>query len=544
MSNINITEKSEVNISQKEIKKDDYLKEEIMKLKLENSKMRKKILEEKNIEKELFMAKQYILELNKEKYEMMVKQNEEIKKYKVEIEKLINEKDFTQINYNKRLTIFEQKMGKVNELEMENEVYKEELAELKEKNKKLEGTVDAKLEELEIKNQLKFKSLKNRVMKTLSETKENLNKLNLKNLDLKTKLIYLQNDKLNKDVEVQNKGIKKLINEKNELKLKLLDLENQNKINQKVHINLTNKLKSKEKSKEKTEDNNCIDINLFNKRNKIRKNKLKQASLIKDTKEKFLDSHIFNEKGVKENKIFLDYISKSAKKYLNEPVSKNSKYITSNNTMSKTEYNSINTNSKHNNDFDNLIEDKPKFKFRQIIAKKNYEIEELNIKVDRLKNRISFFINKYKKLYEFLEECLNTFFWEIKEENNYNIDFDRLSEFNFSNLNKKEKYGVLVLLMNHLLPIITFNFNSNCNLGNNVFKTNINIFDKTFNKTYKHLNEKMLYNSFLGKNNKIQKDLYMKNDILFNGSIPVLRKSVDKVINNYKLKDDKYKLIL
>ena len=313
MSNINITEKSEVNISQKEIKKDDYLKEEIMKLKLENSKMRKKILEAKNIEKELIMAKQYIHELNKEKYEMIVKQNEEIKKYKVEIEKLMNEKDFTQINYNKRLIIFEQKMGKVNELEMENEVYKEELAELKEKNKKLEGTVDAKLEELEIKNQFKFKSLKNRVMKTLSETKENMNKLNVKNLDLKTKLIYLQNDKLNKDVEVQNKGIKKLINEKNELKLKLLDLENQNKINQKVHINLTNKLKSKEKSKEKTEDNNCIDINLFNKRNKKRKNKQKQASLIKDNKEKFLDSHIFNEKGVEENKIFLDYISKSAK---------------------------------------------------------------------------------------------------------------------------------------------------------------------------------------------------------------------------------------
>ena len=32
--------------------------------------------------------------------------------------------------------------------------------------------------------------------------------------------------------------------------------------------------------------------------------------------------------------------------------------------MSKTEYNSINTHSKHDNDFDNLIEDKPKFKFR------------------------------------------------------------------------------------------------------------------------------------------------------------------------------------
>ena len=77
-----------------------------------------------------------------------------------------------------------------------------------------------KLEELEIKNQLKFKSLKNRVMKTLSETKENMNKLNVKNLDLKTKLIYLQNDKLKKDVEVQNKGIKKLINETKDEKIK------------------------------------------------------------------------------------------------------------------------------------------------------------------------------------------------------------------------------------------------------------------------------------------------------------------------------------
>jgi hypothetical protein len=199
---------------------------------------------------------------------------------------------------------------------------------------------------------------------------------------------------------------------------------------------------------------------------------------------------------------------------------------------------------KERNKDDSYIIERPKFKYKEIVEKKNFEIENLKSKLDSLKNRIAFFINKYKKLYEFLEECLNTFFWEIKEENNYNIDFDRLSEFNFSNLNKKEKYGVLVLLMNHLLPIITFNFNSNCNLGNNVFKTNINIFDKTFNKTYKHLNEKILYNSFLGKNKKIQKDLYMKNDILFNGSIPVLRKSVDKVINNYKLKDDKYKLIL
>ena len=104
-------------------------------------------------------------------------------------------------------------------------------------------------------------------------------------------------------------------------------------------------------------------------------NNLKQKELerlreqTKKQKEKFLDSHIFNEKGVEENKIFLDYISKSAKKYLNEPVSKNSKYQTSNNTMSKTEYNSINTHSKHDNDFDNLINENKKL----CIEKENAE---------------------------------------------------------------------------------------------------------------------------------------------------------------------------
>ena len=188
-----------------------------------------------------------------------------------------------------------------------------------------------------------------------------------------------------------------------------------------------------------------------------------------------------------------------------------------------------------------------KIKYNQIISQKNFEIKNLYLKLDNLNNRISFFFDKYKKLYNFLEECLNTFFWELKSENNFNINYEELTKFNFAELTKREKYSVLILLMNHLIPIITFNFNSNCNLGNNIFSTNINIFDKTFNKTYKHLNDEVLKKSFYGKNNKLQKDLFIKKDVLFNGSIPVLRKSSNILYLNdssNKLKDDKYKFVL
>ena len=105
---------------------------------------------------------------------------------------------------------------------------------------------------------------------------------------------------------------------------------------------------------------------------------------------------------------------------------------------------------KERNKDDSYIIERPKFKYKEIVEKKNFEIENLKSKLDSLKNRIAFFINKYKKLYNFLEQCLNEFFSELKEENNYKINYDELIKLNFSELNKKEKYGVLILLMNYL----------------------------------------------------------------------------------------------
>ena len=538
MSEINITEKSNMNnISQEEIKI-EKLKEEIIKLKYENEKLKKKLLKSKDNEIELNKANEYILQLIEEKKELMNKQIEEIKKYKTEMQKILNEKDFNKLNYDKRLIIFEQKMGKVNELELENEVFKEEVQDLKKKNKELEIETDNKIKELEVKNQLKFKIIKKKVMNHLTEAKENMIKYNIEHMDINSQLINYRNNKLAEKINIQNKGIKKLTDEKNKLKLKILELKTQKETNKKIQIDLANKLNIKIKE----QNENSLDINLFNKKNKKKHKKYfsyRKNYFINNTKEKFLDSNIFNKREISLDNKKEDISLKNSE----VKISKHKKYKSENNTLSKTEYNSINIKS------DYLLDDfsVSKIKYNQIISQKNFEIKNLYLKLDNLNNRISFFFDKYKKLYNFLEECLNTFFWELKSENNFNINYEELTKFNFAELTKREKYSVLILLMNHLIPIITFNFNSNCNLGNNIFSTNINIFDKTFNKTYKHLNDEVLKKSFYGKNNKLQKDLFIKKDVLFNGSIPVLRKSSNILYLNdssNKLKDDKYKFVL
>ena len=129
------------------------------------------------------------------------------------MQKILNEKDFNKLNYDKRLIIFEQKMGKVNELELENEVFKEEVQDLKKKNKELEIETDNKIKELEVKNQLKFKIIKKKVMNHLTEAKENMIKYNIEHMDINSQLINYRNNKLAEKINIQNKGIKKLTDE-------------------------------------------------------------------------------------------------------------------------------------------------------------------------------------------------------------------------------------------------------------------------------------------------------------------------------------------
>ena len=94
-------------------------------------------------------------------------------------------------------------------------------------NKKLEESTKNKIKDLEVKNQLKFKSIKEKIMNDLTEAKDDMLKLNLNYNNINSQLIYLQNKKLLEKINIQNKGTKKLVDENKKLKIKIIDLENQ-----------------------------------------------------------------------------------------------------------------------------------------------------------------------------------------------------------------------------------------------------------------------------------------------------------------------------
>ena len=79
----------------------------------------------------------------------------------------------------------------------------------------------------------------------------------------------------------------------------------------------------------------------------------------------------------------------------------------------------------------------------------------------KLKNRLNLYYSKFQGLFFFLEECLNNFFKdeEIKKNKHFFVKIEDIKKMKFDDFNSEEKYSILVLLMKHLLPLVTINFN-------------------------------------------------------------------------------------
>ena len=533
----------------------NILNNELINLKLENSNLKRKVKLTYSLENQLKEAKDKIKSLQLKNKKIIEDHNEEIRKYNFELQKLNKEKDFQQMNYDKRMILFDQKMGMVHYIEMENEV--------------------------------NFGELKKKVMKDLKDAKRNILTLNMEHMDINGKIILFQNYKLLSQIEYQRQEIDLLRKENKDLKYRIFNLEKEVDINEKVKEKLASKLSSKFNKS----------MNLFNKPSNYNNykqdlfNMTKKFVINDKNKEKLIESNILNSSSTQydnndkiindlnltfnKNKIKINKIKKYCLKddegthsdsNTNTNNNNNKNYIlqspNKSNTNNHISFNEIHTekiNRIKNSDeiinkkisLSKKIDDTSKYiintneerKKNKIIREQKYEIENLKLKVDNLKNKLSFYIDKYKGIYDFLDECINNFFSDIEDKTkNFMLRVDDIKRLKFENFTKEEKYSILILLMNHLLPLIIYNFNSNCNIGSDIFSTNINIFNSTFDKRRNYLNDNMLKKAFVKKNNKLQKELFLKDNTFNNGSIPVLRKKNISV--DLKIKDDKYKLVV
>ena len=474
---------------------------EINKLKKENSDLKVRNAACSYAQIQLLNAEGKIKDLQEENLKTMEKHYKEQKLLEKEIEnlKLLREKDEALNRTNRE--IFNQRIEIMNQIDEENRIDKEEIKILKEKNEKLKIDSENKLRTQQINNEIKYNELKSKMLENLKETQRNVTKLNIQYMNVSDKLTILQNNELITQIEFQSQKIGELEENIKTLKAQISSLENELLIHRNVELNLANKLKNKViKNKKLNSENNINDSN------SIKENSF--SNIFKNQKEPFT------------NRLIKSYLNKS-----------NSNSIYGGFNDSNTIF--ISGQEKKINNLEKIIENKN----NDIISLKNQLVDS------RLK--IANYEKKYSGLFNFFEDCLNRFFndEEIKKNQKFFIKIDSIKKCDFIIFSNEEKYKLLVLIMKYLLPIINLNFNATCNIGNNIFKTNLNVINTKYNQTQNFLNDSFLKKAFLGKNNKLKANLNSKGvSSIYYNSIPIMKK--EQIKSEPKLSNPKFRILI
>ena len=446
-----------------------------------------------NLEEQLKIIEDEMKKTNKEKLELIKKRDEKFSLLNRKINELENIIDFEKLDYEKNTVLYKQKMSVYNHLLMENEVYSEEVDNLK---KQLENFDQKKKEELQkekVVNLLKYEKLKKKMLETIKQSNEESSKLNLEYMDVNNKLSILQNKQLMLHIEYQKEKIKDLEQLNKDLMKRLNEYEKDIEIHKLIEKDLI------QKNKGQNSENTIKNPLYFKKKRKISINAKHSVKKINNISNNNINNiNIINKKINKSNSTMnVNFISRPS-----------------------------------------LIE-KRLLSYEKEIKEKKFENENILLANSRLKNKLNLYYNKFKGLFFFLEECLNNFFKdkEIKENKHFFLKIEDIKKMKFDDFNNEEKYAILVLLMKHLLPLVTVNFNNKDNIGKELFKTNLNIIDKNFSINKNYLQDKTLKNAFMDNNNKYHNDLHFYKTSYINQSIPVLRKLQDIELDFYDMKN-------
>ena len=502
-------------------KKIDDLMDEIMKLKSENAELKSRLSVKNYLDVNDKVLTELIHEMREQNNKMLMEKEEEGRKLRLKMDEIEMEKKMNDLKTQRNNTLYNQKMSVIHDIEYENKIYKDEVNDLKKKNEEIKLKTKSKIESLNILNQLKFAQFKKRMIDNLKEAKNNVSKLNLEYMDLNGKITILQNYQLLSEIEFQKVQYEKLEKEYKNLKERVIELEKELAVQKNVSIKLALKSKNYKDRIKYESRNNYLKINMSNDNN---------IELMKSIP----DKNIFS------NNIIREYSNKNGHNTIYNINSRNKDF-----PSSYLSYDKYNNNNKPDINF--------KFvKYNKIIKRKNEEIEKLKIIIDNLKNKLESYAGTYKSLFLFLEECLNEFFDDCKE--NYlfktiNITIDNIKKFNFENLKKEEKYGILVLLMKYLFPFVLHN-QEKINAKEKLFKTNININlvkkDLQYNSPEKYAKEMYSKKYIAGKNifSNLFIDTKISQNFANNNNIYKNKNNKKDTLEDSRIKNNKFKSLI
>ena len=534
-----------------------YLSNEIINLTKEISDLKSLLSSKKDFENKIKESEIYIKDLEKRNKKIEMESKEKERKLNQQINNIISERENQKLKIEQDNIVYKQKMSVINFIEMENKIFKNEIKELKEKQEQYKKKTEEDFKKMEFGNVIKYSNLKKKMLQCLMEAKEDISKLKIEYLNINGKLAILQNYRLINKLECQSDQNENLLEENKELKKYIFELEKELYIHKKVEIKLATKIKNLKKDF----NSNSISENiLVNSPNDINHDKFSYSST-SSPMSRTANINIANAKHEKLRQLMLKQNNNNNINNINISRNRNNIYSSNNlfyNNSKDSEFNNNDNISYSINDINgnlSILDKKNKSKlsignryniFDKIMKDKKEENEKLKLMNENLRQKIYIYEKKYNGLFSFLEESLDKFFLEVKkklkkeEGRTVYIDIEKIKRFDFSIFDDIEKYNLLILLMNYLLPLITINFRSNCNLGKlskEVFCTNLNIVDRQFNKNKFFLKDKYLRKAFLGKNNKVKPDLCVdvSNGNNCGNSIPILRRNLSNFYYNNKI---------
>ena len=477
---------------------------EINRLYEENSNLKKKYSLNYSVQSQLKSAEETIKNLREENLKLMLTHKNKESELGKNIDKILLEKKREKLLSDRNETLYMQKMFVANQIEMENRIYKDELEKLKKQMEVNEDNAKDKITKLEIQNLVKYNVLKSKILNNLNETKTKLANLNLKFMDNTSRAMNLQNYQLIIELEEQKQENEQLMKENKLLNKKLFEIRDDLDIHKKVELELAEKIK-KLQSKN-TSDNNNTNTNSnkfaktsasfgpnYNNTNDGMNIIIQKLQKIKTLNENEKNRNLGNKKSSRKNN---SYQKMNKTQFGNSFLPNKSYFYRDFSDLSVVSKNSkILSEDRFNNNL-NDIELTPD--------------DNLLLKLKNVSNE-----KKYINLFNFLEKCLDNFYSDIKSQmkkkNIIKIDFESLRKLKFNEYSKKEQYILLILLMNHILPLIYVYFNSNTNsdiLENNLFKTDLNLNYTILNKIYGN-STNIIKRSFITKDNKLSVELCM-----------------------------------
>jgi hypothetical protein len=491
---------------------------EIDMLQKENQKKKEYIMElEKEIEK---LKKDYVkayelentIKGNHKKIELQEKEIENLNN-QIKDQKRKNEEEKKQIEQNFQDEIQQlkvviesssQKVEMANQLSNENQELIKEVDKLKIDQKNIIDKHVAENKQRDIKNQIKFSNLKNKMKERIDQIQAKETELNMQYMDVSTKLTLLQNHQLLIQLEYQSQQLDEITAKKEALEKKVFELTKDIEIHKEVELSLAEKNKKLKNENNKLKNNSVVLNNNSNINNFNNSNSNLNNSSTDNKKSKNLAINTSNNNNITED-------DKSSENH--QVINTNS----FNNISTTVENNSNIGNSNFNNMLNNNAYSRMLSLERKVLnlekklmnSKKEYNL--MKDKYVYIEKILRNYEKKYSGLFNFFEDCLDQFFNDEELTNNQEIfvNIDSIRKCDFSNLNKEEKYSTLIILMKYLMPLMdssnVLKQNQNNNSANNVnlkfYLANKNNFQEDNDVRRFNFNKKNKYGKMISLNN-------------------------------------------